>query len=91
MVKIQATLEMKLHLKRRFSHLTEKLNTFILKTGENKILKIKSLMVLMCVQKKWLYFVSLKWNLHPDIIMQIHKNFCFEELAGGKKQYEISI
>lgn len=30
-------------------------------------------------------------ELHPNIIMQIHKNFCFEELAGGKKQCEISI
>lgn len=40
--------------------------------------------MLMCIQKRRFYLVALKWNLHPDIIMQIHKNFCFEELAGEK-------
>lgn len=43
MVKIQATLEMKLHLHAKILVLTEKLNTFIPKIGENKILKIKGI------------------------------------------------
>lgn len=43
MVKIQVTLEMKLHLMQKIPALTEKLNTFIPKIGENKILIIKGI------------------------------------------------